>query len=434
MKKLLLLIICFICINQGIIAFAESETVNKPSEATITTAEHEIMPQNKAITLKLKDVEVVSSITKTVTAEITVDELRDMYGLPIRYGDLSKLEINGKEASLYTSMSASKPGVTYYIRVGYRQNIWQPITYSNEAKIKIVNADYTTAKLKDSEIYVGDPWSIKDTFDKVINKYGEYVDNLDDIEYFHVNGNRYDKFPQIDTTKAGKYKLAISLRNIYNDLVTSNEVTLTVLDYTSLKLKDDELYEGEKWDLGRVFEKVTDKYGNPIKPEEVEWVWIDGQEKVKEIDTSKPGKHTVRIAKLNLQNKLDYSNEVTVTVKEDKTKAELKDDELYEGEKWDLGRVFKDVVDKDGNPIKPGEVVWVWIDGQEKVKEIDTSKPGKHTVRIAILNSQNKWVYSNEVTVTVKEDKTKAELKDDELYEGEKWDLGRVFKDVVDKD
>ncbi|MDN3182866.1 hypothetical protein P0E86_13845, partial [Enterococcus faecalis] len=76
----------------------------------------------------------------------------------------------------------------------------------------------------------------------------------------------------------------------------------------------------------------------------------------------------------------------------------------------------------------------VWIDGQEKVKEIDTSKPGKHTVRIAILNSQNKWIYSNEVTVTVKEDKTKAELKNDELYEGEKWDLGRVFKDVVDKD
>ena len=35
------------------------------------------------------------------------------------------------------------------------------------------------------------------------------------------------------------------------------------------------------------------EYGNPIKPEEVEWVWIDGQEKVKEIDTSKPGKHTV---------------------------------------------------------------------------------------------------------------------------------------------
>ncbi|MGC2993517.1 bacterial Ig-like domain-containing protein, partial [Enterococcus faecalis] len=168
----------------------------------------------------------------------------------------------------------------------------------------------------------------------------------------------------------------------------------------------------------------------------VEWVWIDGQEKVKEIDTSKPGKHTVRIAKLNLQNKLDYSNEVTVTVKEDKTKAELKNDELYEGEKWDLGRVFKDVVDKDGNPIKPGEVEWVWIDGQEKVKEIDTSKPGKHTVRVAILNSQNKWVYSNEVTVTVKEDKTSLELNlgYHYIYQGEQWDPKRGLKKATDAD
>ncbi|MGC2938122.1 bacterial Ig-like domain-containing protein, partial [Enterococcus faecalis] len=292
MKKLLLLIICFICINQGIIAFAESETVNKPSEATITTAEHEIMPQNKGVTLKLKDVEVESEISRVVTAEVTVDELRDMYGLPLKYDQLSKLEINGKEASLYYQMSAGRPDVTYYIRVGYREFSWQPMTYSNEAKIKIVKKDYTTAKLRDNEIYVGEPWGIEDTFEKVTDRYGNRL-KKEDIEFFEVNGNQYAKFPEIDTTKAGKYKLAIVIKNAKGDYITSNKVTLTVLDYTSLKLKDDELYEGEKWDLGRVFEKVTDKYGNPIKPEEVEWVWIDGQEKVKEIDTSKPGKHTV---------------------------------------------------------------------------------------------------------------------------------------------
>ncbi|MFG5492443.1 hypothetical protein ACFJYU_09765, partial [Enterococcus faecalis] len=67
--------------------------------------------------------------------------------------------------------------------------------------------------------------------------------------------------------------------------------------------------------------------------------------------------------------------------------------------------VFKNVVDKDGNPIKPEEINGVWIDGQ-KTREIDTSKPGKHTVKIAVLNAYNEWVYSNKVTVTVKEDKS----------------------------
>ncbi|HHD1563870.1 TPA: WxL domain-containing protein, partial [Enterococcus faecalis] len=86
------------------------------------------------------------------------------------------------------------------------------------------------------------------------------------------------------------------------------------------------------------------------------------------------------------------------------TKAKLKDDELYVGEKWDLGRVFENVVDKDGKPIKPEEVKWVWIDDQKPVREIDTSKPGKHTVYVAILNAQNKYIYSNTVTVTVKEE------------------------------
>ncbi|MDN3193838.1 bacterial Ig-like domain-containing protein, partial [Enterococcus faecalis] len=335
MKKLLLLIICFICINQGIITFAESETVNKPSEAPMTIG----APKASKVKLKLKNVKVQAEVGHYVYADITVDELINEFGLPIPYNDLSELQINGEKRDLRTAILANKEAV-YYIRVGYFS--WQDMIYSNEAKIEVVERDFTQAKLRDNEIYVGEPWDIEDTFYTVTDSNGRRL-TKEDVEYFEVNNNQYAKFPEeiVDTTKAGKYKLAIVIRNRKNEFITSNRVMLTVLDYTSLKLKDDELYEGEKWDLGRVFEKVTDKYGNPIKPEEVEWVWIDGQEKVKEIDTSKPGKHTVRIAIPNSQNKLDYSNEVTVTVKEDKTKAELKNDELYEGEKWDLGRVFK---------------------------------------------------------------------------------------------
>ena len=111
----------------------------------------------------------------------------------------------------------------------------------------------------------------------------------------------------------------------------------------------------------------------------------------------------MQIAVSKANNEWVYSNKVTVTVKEDKTKAELKDTELYVGQKWDLGSVFKNVVDKDGNSIKPEEVNYVWIDGN-KTREIDTSKPGKHTVQIAVSKANNEWVYSNKVTVTVKEE------------------------------
>ncbi|MDN3134024.1 bacterial Ig-like domain-containing protein, partial [Enterococcus faecalis] len=196
-----------------------------------------------------------------------------------------------------------------------------------------------------------------------------------------------------------KHTVSIAVRNAAdrNYWVTSNTATVTVKeDQTKAELKDTELYVGQKWDLGSVFKNVVDKDGNPIKPEEVEWVWVDGKEKVREIDTSKPGKHTVSIAVRNAADRNYWvtSNTATVTVKEDQTKAELKDTELYVGQKWDLGSVFKNVVDKDGNPIKPEEVEWVWVDGKEKVREIDTSKPGKHTVSIAVRNAadRNYWV------------------------------------------
>ncbi|WP_240070394.1 bacterial Ig-like domain-containing protein, partial [Enterococcus faecalis] len=126
------------------------------------------------------------------------------------------------------------------------------------------------------------------------------------------------------------------------------------------------------------------------------------------------------------------SNTATVTVKEDKTKAELKDTELYVGQKWNLESVFKNVVDKDGNPIKPEEVNYVSIDGN-KTREIDTSKPGKHTVSIAILKANKEWVYSNNVTVTV-EDKTSIETKNSILYVGQKWDPKDNFVNATDED
>ncbi|MDN3144741.1 bacterial Ig-like domain-containing protein, partial [Enterococcus faecalis] len=356
---------------------------------------------------------------------------------------------------------------------------------------------------KNSTLYQGEIWNPQDNFVKAYDEGSNPVYWSDD----RIKTND----ASVNTNSPGTYYKIYTLKGQNKEVSSSFTVTVKE-DQTKVELKDTELYVGQKWDLRSVFKNVVDKDGNPIKPEEVNDVWIDGN-KTREIDTSKPGKHTVKIAVENAKGDLVYSNEVTVTVedktsiktknstiyagqgwskidnlvsatdevgqnvpfqdkrirmegatdvepikpavykvtyifdgkfkqvkseptvtvKEDQTNVELKDTELYVGQKWDLGSVFKNVVDKDGNPIKPEEVNDVWIDGNKK-REIDTSKPGEHTVRIAILKANKEWALSKTVTVTVKEDKTNVELKDTELYVGQKWDLGSVFKNVVDKD
>ncbi|MCO5494528.1 bacterial Ig-like domain-containing protein [Enterococcus faecalis] len=320
------------------------------------------------------------------------------------------------------------------------------ITYTYKSQLETVESsflvtvkeDQTKAKLKDTELYVGQKWDLGSVFKNVVDKDGNPI-KPEDINSVWIDGQETRK---IDTSKPGQHIVQIAVRTAAdrNYWVYSNTVIVTVKDdKTKAELKDTELYVGQKWDLGSVFKNVVDKDGNPIKPGDINSVWINVQGewiKSKEIDTSKPGQYKVQIDIQNAKYEWIKSNEAIVTVKEDQTKAELKDTELYVGQKWDLGSVFKNVVDKDGNPIKPEEV-WVWVDGKETVREIDTSKPGKHTVQIAVRNASDSdyhWTNSNTVTVTVKDDKTKAELKDTELYVGQKWNLGSVFKNVVDKD
>ncbi len=394
-------------------------------------------------TLKGQSKAVSSSFTVTVKEDQTKAELKDteLYvgqkwdlgsvfknvvdkdGNPIKPEEIKHVWIDDQETR---EIDTSKPGKhTVQIAVLKANNEW---SYSNKVTVTI-KEDQTKAELKDTELYVGQKWDLGSVFKNVVDKDGNPI-KPEEIKHVWIDDQ---ETREIDTSKPGKHTVQIAVLKANNEWSYSNKVTVTIKeDQTKAELKDTELYVGQKWDLGSVFKNVVDKDGNPIKPEEIKHVWIDDQE-TREIDTSKPGKHTVQIAVLKANNEWSYSNKVTVTIKEDQTKAELKDTELYVGQKWDLGSVFKNVVDKDGNPIKPEEIKHVWIDDQE-TREIDTSKPGKHTVQIAVLKANNEWSYSNKVTVTIKEDQTKAELKDTELYVGQKWDLGSVFKNVVDKD
>ncbi len=482
-KFILLLFVLIFSIKQEEVVFSEMETVSTKAEI--------IEPYDKG----LKSMELLNPYyiekggfldPRKVVFKATDENDKDIPLSEIRYKWLDN------------ALDTSQEGNSAYAKFFWIKDKHETFYISN-----IIVAYDLVLETKNSTLYQGEIWNPQDNFVKAYDEGSNPVYWSDD----RIKTND----ASVNTNRPGTYYKIYTLKGQNKEVSSSFTVTVKE-DQTKVELKDTELYVGQKWDLRSVFKNVVDKDGNPIKPEEVNDVWIDGN-KTREIDTSKPGKHTVKIAVENAKGDLVYSNEVTVTVedktsiktknstiyagqgwskidnfvsatdevgqnvpfqdkrirmegatdvepikpavykvtyifdgkfkqvksestvtvKEDKTKAELKDTELYVGQKWDLGSVFKNVVDKDGNPIKPEEVNNVWIDGNKK-REIDTSKPGNHSVRIAILKANNEWVLSKTVAVTVKEDKTKAELKDTELYVGQKWDLGSVFKNVVDKD
>lgn len=94
-------------------------------------------------------------------------------------------------------------------------------------------------------------------------------------------------------------------------------------------------------------------------------------------------------------------NPFSITLEEDKTKAKLKNVDLYVGDNFDPNSVIESVQDADGNKIRAEDIDYYYID-EVKTKRLDTSKPGQHKVRVVVQNGQKQWVYSNTATVTVK--------------------------------
>ncbi|MDN3152758.1 bacterial Ig-like domain-containing protein, partial [Enterococcus faecalis] len=454
-KFILLLFVLIFSIKQEEVVFSEMETVSTKAEI--------IEPYDKG----LKSMELLNPYyiekggfldPRKVVFKATDENDKDIPLSEIRYKWLDN------------ALDTSQEGNSAYANFFWIKDKNETFYISN-----IIVAYDLVLETKNSTLYQGEIWNPQDNFVKAYDEGSNPVYWSDD----RIKTND----ASVNTNSPGTYYKIYTLKGQNKEVSSSFTVTVKE-DQTKVELKDTELYVGQKWDLRSVFKNVVDKDGNPIKPEEVNDVWIDGN-KTREIDTSKPGKHTVKIAVENAKGDLVYSNEVTVTVedktsiktknstiyagqgwskidnfvsatdevgqnvpfqdkrirmegatdvepikpavykvtyifdrkfkqvksestvtvKEDQTNVELKDTELYVGQKWDLGSVFKNVVDKDGNPIKPEEVNDVWIDGKKK-REIDTSKPGKHSVRIAILKANNEWALSKTVEVTVKEDKT----------------------------
>lgn len=128
-----------------------------------------------------------------------------------------------------------------------------------------------------------------------------------------------------------------------------------------------------------------------------------------------------------------FKDTAIITVVEDQTTLELKDVTLYTGQTFDPNSPFKNVTDKDGQKLEAKDVEEYYID-EIKTKELDTSKPGTHTIRIAYYDATNNWKYSTRQQITIKEDLSSIVTKDNVVFVGEKWNKQDAFVSATDED
>ena len=192
------------------------------------------------------------------------------------------------------------------------------------------------------------------------------------------------------------------------------------------------------------FDLVTNYEGKSLlfSDPSIKHYLIDGVE-ANEIDTSKPGYHTVQIGVEQLvkdgdayKKEIRMSNKVTVKVSGD-VKLKLKDVECSVGDTFDPTSIFDEVVDSFGNPIKlDNENLYFVLNDEDvytgKNLKLDTSKPAEHKISLLFLEGGDLYT-SNEVTVSIKENKMSLKTKDSSLYVGQTWNPQDNFISATDE-
>lgn len=291
------------------------------------------------------------------------------------------IQLEDKRIS-YNKPDLSKPGVHKVKYIFHSKGK----EFESESSIA-VKEDLSSIKTKDSTLYVGQKWNPEDNFVSAADEEGKNIPWGDR----RINQNN----TSVDTSKPGVYQNKYTLNGKAKDIDSSFTVTVKE-DKTKVELQDAVLYRNQKWDIASVIKTVADKDGNPITPEQIDNVWIDG-EKTKELDTSKLNTHSVQFAVLNAYNEWINSNKVMVTIKEDLTSIKTKDSMLYVGQKWEPKGNFVSATDEEGHPVP-------WEDPRIIKNElnIDTSKPAEYKIEYT-FQGKVKNVNSS-FTVTVKDE------------------------------
>ncbi len=308
------------------------------------------------------------------------------------------------------SIDTNKPGIydlTYTFK-GIAQNTDSPFSVT-------VKENKTSIHTKDTVLYVGEAWTKKVNFLSATDADGKTV-SFDDPR-ISVNGT-------VDTHKPGDYTIVYQFTDKGKTVTSTTNVTVKE-DLTSIKTKDSRIYTLQQWTKADNLLYATDADGNEI-PADDERIFIS-----RAANTAKPGVYEV-IYSLQGKSKT-FKDTAIITVVEDQTTLDLKDVTLYTGQTFDPNSPFKNVTDKDGQKLEAKDVEEYYID-EIKTKELDTSKPGTHTIRIAYYDATNNWKYSTRQQITIKEDLSSIVTKDNVVFVGEKWNKQDAFVSATDED
>ncbi|EUJ36279.1 bacterial Ig-like domain-containing protein, partial [Brochothrix campestris] len=334
--------------------------------------------------------------------------------------DIVVTQLKVVPANTVTTINLDLMIKTAFLQKGYVWNTEGP-SYNINRNMKVLGSIKVTAMqdftaldiIEEHELNLNEIFEPKTLFNGALNADGEALT----YEQFIAAGGTVNS--TVDTSVAGTYTVTFGLNN------ETKVSTVTVLnDLTTIDVVNLSIYQGSDWVAADSFTAATDKAGNQL---DYNGFIAAGGTVSHNVNRDVPGVYPVTYT-LN-----EVEEVVNVTVITDQTQTELQDVSLYVGQAFDSNAPFKNVVDKEGQPVKAADVDFYYIN-EEVTQELDTSKPGTHKVRIVILDGSGKWTYSDSATVTVKSDQTAVELQDVTLYVGDTFDSNAPFKYVVNKD
>ncbi|EPH5440927.1 bacterial Ig-like domain-containing protein, partial [Enterococcus faecalis] len=361
-KILLSLMVSFLCITQGGIAFSESETLNNSSAPTTITAEHGIKPfpmELQAPILSLKDITVMSGANLYLTD--LFDKVTDENGNPISVRNPSlNVYINGnwtgRDPSGKENLNTDVVG-TYTVQISYKYR------YSNIVKVTVTHRiDKTNIVLKDVTLFVGEKWDPKMAFVEAYNHDGETVSWEQVLKEYDGQIRINDwPFTEVDTSKPSEYTMQVRMK-ASNFIKSSNKVKISVKYHEpTLKTKDSTIYLGTNWDARDNFVSATDKEGKNVPFSRITYNSAS-------VDEYKPGVYKVKFSFLD-ENEY-VTSEANVTVKPYKPTLKTKDSTIYVGTEWDPKDNFVSATNEFGKSIP-----WGHSRLTTNIKKLDTSAP-----------------------------------------------------------
>lgn len=166
-------------------------------------------------------------------------------------------------------------------------------SYGYETGLVSLNITWINLDVKDSTIYAGSSWKSSDN----------YVKSSQSVpfENVKVSGN-------VDTNKAGEYKVTYSYTDDGGNTVSKDAVIKVLASKASIDAKDSTLTAGPsaKWNASDNFVSATDQDGTAVDFKDIK---VDGT-----VDTTKAGTYKVTYSYTDASGNV-VSKEVTVTVK-----------------------------------------------------------------------------------------------------------------------